>query len=114
MHEVSLVSDLVDAVRVRAAGAPVRRVRVRYATTFPEGSLPQAWSLLTTGDPLADAQLDAAPFDIRLACTCGFDGALSHDDVIGPAQAVCPGCGTLQRTSATPELELLEVITAPA
>lgn len=114
MHEVSLVADLVDAVRVRAGGAPVRRVRVRYATTFPDGALPQAWSLLVTGDPLADAELDAAPFDIRLTCGCGFDGALAHDDVLGPTQAICPGCGSLKRTPPTPELELLEVVTAAA
>ncbi len=113
MHEVSLVADLVDAVRARAGGTTVRRVRVRHATTFPDGALAQAWSLLTSGDPLADAALEAEPFDIRLVCDCGFDGALAHDDVIGPTQAVCPGCGTLRRTPATPELELVEVITVP-
>ena len=113
MHEVSLVSDLVDVVRVRAAGARVRRVRVRYATTFPDGALAQAWTLLTAGDPLADAALEARPFEIVLACPCGFHGPLGHDDVIGPTLAACPACGELRRTPATSELELLEVRTAP-
>jgi hypothetical protein len=59
------------------------------------------------------ATLDAEPFEVRLACPCGFDGALGHDDVIGPTQAVCPACGELRSTPPTAELELLEVRTAP-
>jgi len=113
MHEVSLVDELLDAVRTQAAGAPVMLIRVRYATTIPEEVLRQSFELLTQGDPLGRATLEAEPFEIRLTCPCGFAGALGHDDVVGPTMAVCPSCGELRTTPRTAELELLEVRTAP-
>jgi Zn finger protein HypA/HybF involved in hydrogenase expression len=109
MHEVGLVAQLVDAALEHAGGAPVSRVVVRHATTIPEDVLRQAWEMLTADGPLADARLVAEPFDVELRCACGFDGALGHDDVIGPGQAVCPGCGELRAIPMTPELELVEV-----
>jgi Zn finger protein HypA/HybF involved in hydrogenase expression len=109
MHEVGLVAQLVDAAVEHAGGSPVSLVRVRYATTIPEDVLRQAWEMLVADGPLADAVLVAEPFDLRLRCACGFDGALGHDDVIGPGQAVCPSCGELRAIPVTPELELLEV-----
>lgn len=112
MHEVSLVDALLDTVRVRAAGARVDAIVVRHATTIPDEVLRQSFELLTQGDPLADATLDARPFEIVLSCPCGFEGPLGHDDVIGPTLAACPACGELRRTPATSELELLEVRTA--
>lgn len=115
MHEVALVAQLVDAAAERAggrpAGAPVELVRVRYATTIPADVLEQAWAMLVAGGPLEAAALEAVPFDVRLACPCGFDGALGHDDVLGPGQAVCPACSELRAIPVTPELELLEVRT---
>ena len=65
--------------------------------------------MLVPGTPLDGAMLEVEPFDIRLACSCGFDGALEHDDVIGPSQAICPRCGELRGVPPTAELELLEV-----
>ena len=109
MHEVGLVAQLVDAAVDRSGGAPVALVRVRYATTIPEDVLRQAFEMLTVDGPLAAATLEAEPFDVRLACPCGFDGALGHDDMIGPGQAVCPSCSELRLTATTPELELVEV-----
>jgi Zn finger protein HypA/HybF involved in hydrogenase expression len=112
VHEVSLVEEMVVEVRRQAGGRPVERVRVRHATTIPDEVLRQCWELLTTDDPLADVTLETEPFPILLACTCGFNGPLGHDDVIGPTLAACPGCGELRRTPPTAELELLEVLTA--
>lgn len=109
MHEVGLVAELVDAAVERSGGRPVALVRVRRATTVPEDVLRQAFEMLVPGTPLDGAELDVEPFDVRLACPCGFDGALEHDDVIGPSQAVCPGCGELRGLPPTAELELLEV-----
>ena len=109
MHEVGLVAELVDAAVARSGGLPASLVRVRYATTIPEDVLRQAWEMLVADGPLADAQLAAEPFDVALQCACGFDGALGHDDVIGPGQAVCPECGELRAIALTPELELLDV-----
>jgi Zn finger protein HypA/HybF involved in hydrogenase expression len=109
MHEVGLVAELVDAAIDQAAGRPADLVRVRYATTIPEDVLRQAWTMLVPGGPLEGASLEAEPFDVPLACPCGFDGTLGHDDVLGPGQAVCPSCSELRAIPVTPELELLEV-----
>ena len=110
MHEVGLIAELVDAAVAHAGTGPVSLVRVRYATTIPEDVLRQAWEMLVGDGPLADATLVAEPFDLRLRCACGFDGALEHDDVIGPGQAVCPSCGELRSIPVTPELELVAVV----
>lgn len=109
MHEVGLVAELVDAAVARAPVTPAMLVRVRYATTIPADVLAQAWTMLVAGGPLEAATLDAEPFEVLLVCPCGFDGALAHDDVLGPGQAVCPSCSQLRAFPATPELELLEV-----
>ena len=104
-----MVAELVDAAVATAGGAKVSLVRIRHATTVPEDVLRQAFEMLTGEGPLADATLETEPFEVRLACPCGFDGALEHDDVIGPGQAVCPTCGELRTFPPTPELELVEV-----
>ena len=109
MHEVGLVAELVDAAAAYAGGAPVAVVVVRHSTTIPEDVLRQAFAMLTGEGPLASAELVAEPFDLLLICPCGFDGALGHDDVIGPGAAACPSCGNLREIAVTPELELVEV-----
>jgi Zn finger protein HypA/HybF involved in hydrogenase expression len=109
VHEVGLVAELVDAAVDRSGGAPVTLVRVRRATTIPEDVLRQAFEMLVPGGPLEAATLEVEPFDVRLACSCGFDGALEHDDMIGPSQAICPSCSELRGIPPTAELELLEV-----
>jgi Zn finger protein HypA/HybF involved in hydrogenase expression len=112
VHEVALVAELVDAAVARSGGAPVATVRVRYATTIPEDVLRQAFEMLAVGGPLADAELDAEAFDIRLECACGFAGALGHDDMVGTSMAICPDCGDVSTPTRTAELELLEVVPA--
>ncbi len=109
MHEVGLVAELVDAAVDRSGGRPVAVVRVRRATTIPDDVLRQAFEMLVPGTTLEAAALEVEPFDVRLSCSCGFDGALEHDDVIGPSQAVCPGCSELRGIPPTAELELVEV-----
>jgi Zn finger protein HypA/HybF involved in hydrogenase expression len=109
VHEVGMVSQLVDAAVAHVGGARVDLVRIRHATTVPEDVLRQAFAMLTADGPLSGASLETEPFDVRLACPCGFDGALGHDDVISPGQAVCPSCGQLRGFPPTPELELVEV-----
>lgn len=114
MHEVSLVARLVDLCAERAAGQPVDRVRVRHASTIPDSVLRQAFAMLTEGGSLATATLDAEPFDIRLRCACGFDGALGHDDLVDAVAAVCPACGDISPRERTAEIELIEVRLAPS
>jgi Zn finger protein HypA/HybF involved in hydrogenase expression len=109
VHEVGLVGELVDAAVAHAAGGPVALVRVRRATTVPEDVFLQAWEMLVPGTPLDGVALEVEPFEVRLACPCGFDGVLEHDDVIGPSQVVCPSCGDLRTVPPTAELELTEV-----
>lgn len=109
MHEVALVEELVGIVERSADGRPVEGVRVRRATTIPDGVLEQSWTMLTEGGPLADAVLEVEPFDIRLACACGFDGPLGHDDIVPGALAVCPACGALSQLPRQPELEVVEI-----
>jgi Zn finger protein HypA/HybF involved in hydrogenase expression len=104
-----MVAELLDAAAANAGGEPVSLVRIRFASTVPEDVLRQAFEMLATDGPLGSAELEAEPFAVRLACPCGFDGALEHDDVIGPGQAVCPSCGELRAFPPTPELELVEV-----
>jgi Zn finger protein HypA/HybF involved in hydrogenase expression len=110
VHEVALVADLVEAAVARVEGPKARRVVVRYASTIPADVFEQAWAMLIAGGPLDGAELDAAQFPVQLACPCGFNGALGHDDVIGPGRAVCPACSELRSFPVTPELELVEVI----
>jgi Zn finger protein HypA/HybF involved in hydrogenase expression len=111
VHEVSLVADLIEVCERRAAGRTVTVVRVRHATTIPAETLEQAFRMLTVGGRLAHATLETEPFDIPLACGCGFDGVLGHDDVVG-SMAICPDCGAVSALHRTAELELLEVVTA--
>jgi len=109
MHEVGMVAELVDAAVASVDGAAVSLVRIRHASTVPEDVLRQAFEMLAADGPLAGATLETEPFEVLLTCPCGFDGALEHDDVIGPGQAVCPSCGELRTFPPTAELELIEV-----
>jgi Zn finger protein HypA/HybF involved in hydrogenase expression len=111
MHEVSLVAELVEECERRAAGRPVRLVRVRHASSIPDDAIRQAFMMLTEGGTLADARLEAQPFDVLLDCACGFAGALGHDDLISASLAVCPSCGDVSSRPRTAEIELLEVAT---
>jgi Zn finger protein HypA/HybF involved in hydrogenase expression len=109
MHEVSLVAELVTACEVRADGRPVRSVHVRHASSISRESLEQAFEMLTEGGPLSGATLVTEPFDVLLACACGFSGALGHDELIGGSMVVCPACGDVSTQPRTAELELVEV-----
>jgi len=112
MHEVSLVADLIGVCERRAAGRRVELIRVRHATTIPPDILHQAFWMLTEGGRLAGATLETEPFDVELACGCGFRGPLGHDDLVGGSMAICPACGDVSTIGRTAELELLEVVTA--
>ena len=113
MHEVSLVAELVEVAETQSGGKPVALVRVRHATTIPEDVLRQAFEMLTETGPLAGTVLEVVPFDVEIACTCGFAEALGHDDMVGASLAVCPACGEVNQLPPTAELELVEVRLAP-
>jgi len=112
MHEVSLVAELVDACERLADGRPVRRVRVRHASSLAEETLRQAFGLLTAGTRLGDAALDLTSFDVEAQCRCGFAVSLGHDDDDGANPVViCPSCGAVVPRPRTAELELLSIAT---
>lgn len=110
MHEVSLVAQLVEACEQRAAGLPVRLVRVRHASSLPEATVRQAFDLLTVGTELADARLELSSFDVEVRCPCGFVGPLGHDHD-GDPWVLCPSCDDVVSRPRTPELELVSVLT---
>lgn len=112
MHEVSLVADLISACERHAAGRPVGLIRIRHASSLPEESLRQAFSMLTAGGPMASAILETEPFAVPMHCPCGFSDTLGHDDVISSSLAVCPSCGDLGARQRTAEIEVLEVRTS--
>jgi Zn finger protein HypA/HybF involved in hydrogenase expression len=111
LHEVSLVAELITECERRAGGQPVQLVRVRHASSIEEGALRQAFRMLTENTGMAEATLDAEIFEVALSCSCGFAGALGHDDLVGGSVAVCPVCGDVSALRRTAELELLEVRT---
>lgn len=111
MHEVSLVAALIATCEEQAAGRPIDTVRVRHASSITDESLQQAFRLLAESGDLAGATLITEPFDVPLRCSCGFDGILGHDDLVGGSMAICPSCGDISTMSRTAELELLEVRT---
>jgi Zn finger protein HypA/HybF involved in hydrogenase expression len=111
VHEVSLVAELVTECELRAAGRPVRLVRVRHASSIAEPALRQAFDMLVADTGLADARLEAESIDVELRCKCGYRGILGHDDLVGGSIAVCPACGDVSTRRRTAELELLEVRT---
>jgi Zn finger protein HypA/HybF involved in hydrogenase expression len=109
MHELSLVAELVEACTRRAGGAPVSLVRVRCATTIPEGALRESFRLLAAGGPLAAAVLEVEPLHVPRACPCGSTAAPADTDVVGHL-VVCPSCGAVSAHAVTTGLELLEVV----
>jgi Zn finger protein HypA/HybF involved in hydrogenase expression len=110
MHEVSLVAELVEACERLADGAPVRRVRVRHASSLPPSTVRQAFELLTAGTALAGTELELASFDVEVRCACGYLGLRGHDDDLEP-YVICPSCDGLISRPRTPELELVAVVT---
>ena len=110
MHEVSLVAELVEACAQAADGAAVRTVRIRHASAIPEDAVRQAFSMLTTGTPLAAARLELTSFEIEVRCPCGFVGRPDHDALDAGPFSECPSCGDLVRRPRTPELELVAVV----
>jgi hydrogenase nickel incorporation protein HypA/HybF len=89
VHEFGFAQGVLDAVRQRAAGRPVRRVRVRAGVRhrLDEASMAQAFGFVAAGTEADGAALDLVLVPARLACrTCGRD-AETYDVL-----ARCPGC----------------------
>jgi hydrogenase nickel incorporation protein HypA/HybF len=89
MHEFGLAEGIVDAVRRRAVGRPVRRVRLRAGVrhAIDGASMAQAFQLLAQGTEAEGATLDLVTVPARLGCrSCGRSAATL--DLL----ARCPAC----------------------
>jgi len=89
LHEFGLAEGVVDAVRRRAGGRPVRLVRLRAGVrhAIDPSSMAQAFAALTQGTEAEGATLDLVTVPARLGCrSCG--GSAPTFDVL----ARCPAC----------------------
>lgn len=92
MHELGLCDDVVAAVERRAAGRPVRRVRVRAGCLLHvhPGAFEQSFAIAAAGTVAegAEAELVVEPLQVRCAA-CGRTGSATE------LVEACPGCGSL-------------------
>lgn len=90
MHELGMCEAVMDTVEKRAAGRPVRRVRLRIGVlhrVVPE-SLDQAFSMVATGTVADGAVVDLVNVPIQVTCRdCG------HVDETNEAETACRTCG---------------------
>jgi hydrogenase nickel incorporation protein HypA/HybF len=107
MHEFSYAEALLDTVQRRAAGRQVVGVRVRAgaAHRLDEGSLAQAFELVSAGSVAADAELSLVTLPMVLECRACQARSESPD-----ALALCPACGEATVDVTSGEEFLLESI----
>jgi hydrogenase nickel incorporation protein HypA/HybF len=91
MHEYGLCAGLLEGVRRRAAGRPVRRVRVRVGVRHAAEaeSMTLAFQLLAEGTEASSATIELITVPARLSCRA-CDAAADTTDLL----AVCPRCGS--------------------
>jgi len=107
MHELSLMTNLLDDAVAAAAGAPVRAMRVRVGplSGIVVDSLRFAFEALSPGTPAEGARLDIEETAPSLHCPrCGTDFSTpvgSYD---------CPSCGATDgELRSGNELELVSI-----
>jgi hydrogenase nickel incorporation protein HypA/HybF len=108
MHEFGLAQGVLDAVLRRAAGRPVRRVRLRAGVRhgLDQASLAQAFGLLAEGTEAEGAALDLVAVPLRLTCLgCGWS-AWTADPLAG-----CAGCAGGEVATAGGDELVLESLT---
>jgi hydrogenase nickel incorporation protein HypA/HybF len=91
VHEIGLCEGVLETVCRRAAGRPVRRVRVRAGVrhAVDPQSMAQAFHLVSQGTEAAGATVDLVTVPARLTCrTCG--ATADTTDLL----AVCGRCGS--------------------
>jgi hydrogenase nickel incorporation protein HypA/HybF len=89
MHEFGLCEGVLDAVRSRAGGRPVRGIRVRCGVRHavdPE-TMAQAFTFIAAGTEAEGAEVEVVTVPVTVNChDCG--AASESTDVL----AVCPRC----------------------
>jgi hydrogenase nickel incorporation protein HypA/HybF len=111
MHEFGLCEGVLEAVRSRAAGRPVSRIRVRCGVRHavdPE-SMAQAFSFVAAGTEADGSAVEVVTVPATVHCrTCGT--ASESNDVL----ACCPDCKSSDvDISGGDELVLESVTYAP-
>src|SRR5215472_15840476 len=117
MHELSIVSSVVETVTGSLAAYPGARVtevrlRVGVLASVVEDSLQFCYGIATEGTPLAGSKLVINSVPITVHCeACGQDGALESLQ-----RFRCPHCGepgSDVRSGRELEIEAIEIEDAP-
>ncbi|GIG87977.1 hydrogenase maturation nickel metallochaperone HypA [Plantactinospora endophytica] len=90
MHEIGMCAGLVDLIGERAAGRPVRDVRIRVGVRHAvlDDAFDQAFAMVAAGSAAEGATVDLVVTPTSVTCrSCGHR-ADSLDTL-----AVCPNCG---------------------
>ena len=111
MHEFGLAEGVLDAVRRRAAGREVRRVRVRAGVRhgIDAASMALAFRLAAQGTEAEYAALDLVPAPARLSCRSCGRSTQTYDLL-----ARCPACDADAVDLAGGDELLLESLTYAA
>lgn len=117
MHELSIVSSVVESVTESLAAYPGARVlevrlRVGALASVVEDSLQFCYGIAIEGTPLAGSRLVVNTIPVTVHCeTCGRDGALESMQHFR-----CPYCGAPAsdvRSGRELEIESIEIEDAP-
>jgi Zn finger protein HypA/HybF involved in hydrogenase expression len=111
MHELSLVEELVKTCTDLAQGRTVAAVSARCSSAVDPVELREAFTLLVGqvavrtggGGALSKADLKLETVPVRFRCTCGFDGELGPEHLVGHI-GICPSCGRVGEVEAGIEL----------
>ncbi|KWX04814.1 hydrogenase expression/synthesis, HypA [Carbonactinospora thermoautotrophica] len=108
MHEVGLCEAILDAVERRAAGRPVRAVKVRVGALHRvvDSAMDSAFAMVATGTVAEHARIDLVVIPVR--CRCPECGAQTEAEEM---VAVCPRCGATGMELLSGDELLLESIT---
>ncbi len=113
MHELSIVSSIVESVTeslARYPGARVKEVRLRVGALAAviEDSLQFCYGIATDGTPLAGSRLVVTNLPVVVHCArCDEDGAIESVQSFR-----CPRCGELTmdlRQGRELEIEAIEI-----
>jgi hydrogenase nickel incorporation protein HypA/HybF len=87
VHELAITQSVVEAVCDRAAGRPVRRIRLQVGalTAVVPDAMMFCFDLVADGTAAQGATLDIEPVAARARCRgCGTDFAVDHGILLCP------------------------------
>jgi hydrogenase nickel incorporation protein HypA/HybF len=90
VHEFGVAAGVLETVETRAAGRPVRGIRLHVGALqrLDRAVFDQAWALITDGGVADGASVDVVEVAVEVRCR-GCAGTASGDELI----TVCPECG---------------------